>query len=105
MKKFFAFSVFMVGCVNQSVPVATPDSTVKDSNCEEAVNVEPDNVEKAKQLISGGAQLVYNKSKNVYEWVVSEDNRDKVIEFANTVKDKANDAVEQAKSKAQELIN
>ena len=100
MNKVFLLSFLLVGCVNSSsVPVECPNT----GNM--VVNPEPNQFQKAKKVFSGGAQLVYNKSKNVYEWVTSEETKDKAVEFVDETKDKAGELVEQAKSKAQELVN
>lgn len=100
MKKFFALSFVLVGCVNQAnVPVETP------SNSNE-VSKDSNHLQKAKKLFSGGVRFAYNKSKNAYEWVTSEEAQEKanqIIDQAKEAQDKASELFDQAKSEIQEL--
>lgn len=99
MNKVFLLSFLLVGCVNSSnVPVENPDSTAVQIP-EQSSN----QLQKAKKLFSGGVRLAYNKSKNIYEWVTSEETQEQASEFADEVKTKANDLLDQANSKLQEL--
>jgi len=85
-------SVGFFGCAKDSVQPVVPNSivVVQPPPC-----TNPDGFDMAGQVAAHGARWSYNKAKNAWEWVTSDQTKEEANALLNSAKEKVKEKVEE----------
>lgn len=85
-------SMSFFGCAKDSVQPVVPNSivVVQSPPC-----TNPDGFDKAGQVAAHGARWSYNKAKNAWEWVTSDETKEEANALLNSAKEKVEEKVDQ----------
>ncbi len=82
--------LFCSACASESI-VQSPDKVlIVQAPC----GANADNFDKAGEVIAGSARWTYNSATNAYEWVFSDEHQEQAQDLLNSAKEKAQELAE-----------